>query len=99
MTVQEEMNGNRQAILSVRDSIRQGRSIDNDTRDDLLFTAIVDIYDQITKNTGRLDSLTTKNAPMELFYRVGVWVAGLVGVGIVAFIGGLLTHTIEIVHP
>ena len=82
-------NGNRQTLLSVRDSIRAGHSIDIDTRDDLLFTAIIDVYDQLEK-------FTEKIGPAIIFYRVGIFFASALGLTIMGFLWGLLTGQIEI---
>jgi len=101
MTVEEftMANGNRKVIEAVRDNIRSGHSIDIDTRDDLLFTAILDIYDGIEANQGKITKLDEKTAPAMTFYKVGVFFASAIGLGIVAFIGGLLTHTIVVTFP
>ena len=85
-------NGNRKVIEAVRDNIRTGHSIDIDTRDDLLFTAILDIYDGIETNKEKIE----KFAPVMVFYKVGVFFASAIGLGILTFIGGLLTGTIKV---
>ena len=78
-------NGNRKAILSIRDSIRAGRSVDKDARDDVLFTAIIDIYDQLAKFD-----------PVLTFYKIGVYFAGALGISILGLLWGLLTGQVEI---
>lgn len=79
-------NGNNEVIKKIRDVIEKGGNIDINTRDVLLFSAIVDIYDQI----GELQPVLT-------FYRVGMWFAAILGTSFVALIFGLLTGQVEIV--
>lgn len=81
-------NGNREVIRAVRDSIRSGKSIDIDTRDELLLTAVIDIYDHLE----RLQ-------PALLTYRIGVFLASAVTLGVLGFIGGLLTGQIQVIIP
>lgn len=85
-------NGNRKIIEAVRNSIRSGKSIDIDTRDDLLFTAILDIYDGIEANSQKIE----KFAPAMVFYRAGIFFASAIGLGVLSFIGGLLTGVIRV---
>lgn len=79
-------NGNRAVIQEMREIVKSGRSIDVDTRDQLLFTAVIDIYD-------KLEALQ----PALTFYRIGLWVASGLGVAIIGLIGGILTGRVEIV--
>jgi len=81
------MNGNRKVIETVRDNIRNGKSIDIDTRDELLFTAVIDIYDQLEK-------FQEKFQPVMFFYKVGVTLASAISL---ALIGGLITGQIRII--
>lgn len=55
-------NGNTTVIAEMREIIRQGRSVDIDTRDRLLFTAVIDIYE-------KLESFQ----PMWAFYKIFTW--------------------------
>lgn len=80
------MNGNRAVIKQVRDNIKNGKSLDIDTRDELLFTAVIDIYDQLEEFQ-----------PVLVFYKVGMFFAGAIGLGVLAFIGGLLTGSIAVI--
>lgn len=79
-------NGNNEVIKKIRDVIEKGGNIDINTRDVLLFSAIIDIYDQ-------LENLH----PVLTFYKVGMWFAGILGVSFVSLIFGILTGQVEIV--
>ena len=79
-------NGNNEVIKKIRDVIEKGGNIDINTRDVLLFSAIIDIYDQIEKF-----------APVLTFYRVGMWFAALFGTSFVGLVFGLLTGQVQIV--
>jgi hypothetical protein len=37
--------------------------------------------------------------PVLVFYKVGVWFAGIIGVSVVALIWGIITHTVTLVRP
>ena len=37
--------------------------------------------------------------PVLVFYKVGVWLAGIIGVSIVALIWGIITHSVQLVTP
>lgn len=56
------------------------------TRDLLLFGAIIDIYDQLETFE-----------PLLPFYRASMWVGAILGTAIVGIIVGVITHQIEIV--
>lgn len=79
-------NGNNEIIKKIRDVIEKGGNIDINTRDVLLFLAIVDIYEQ-------LESLQ----PVLVFYRVGLFFASALGLGVLSFIGALLMGKVELV--
>lgn len=79
-------NGNRAVISEMRDIVKSGRSIDIDTRDQLLFTAVIDIYDTLEAFK-----------PAVTFYKVGLFFASALGLGVLGFIGALLTGQIEVV--
>ena len=72
-----------EAYREMRKIIEQGKPIDIDTRDRLLFTAIIDIYEKMD--------------PMLTFYKIGIWFASGIGVSIIALIGGILTGRVELV--
>lgn len=76
-------NGNTEVIREIREIITHGKPLDIDTRDRLLFTAIIDLYEQIE--------------PMRLFYKVGLFLASGIGASVIALIGGILTGKVEIV--
>lgn len=69
----------------MREIVKSGRSIDIDTRDQLLFTAVIDIYD-------KLEELQ----PALTFYKVGLFFASALGLAILGFIGAMLTGQITI---
>ena len=79
-------NGNVKVIRAVLEEISSGKSLDIDTRDKLLFTAVIDIYEHLEKLQ-----------PALLFYKVGMFFAGAIGLAILGFIGGLLTGQIEVI--
>jgi hypothetical protein len=79
-------NGNNEIIKKLRDVIEKGGNIDVNTRDVLLFSAIVDIYEQIEKLQ-----------PVLTFYKVSMFFFSAIGMGILGFIGALLTGKIELV--
>lgn len=79
-------DANSVVIQEMRKIISEGRSIDVDTRDRLLFTAVMDIYE-------KLDELR----PTLLFYRVGLFFASAIGMAVLAFAGALLMGKIELV--
>ena len=79
-------NGNRAVIQEMREIVKLGRPLDINTRDQLLFTAIIDIYDQ-------LHNLQ----PVLVFYKVGLWFAATLGVSIISLITGILTGHVEMV--
>lgn len=62
-----------------------GKSLDSDTRDRLLFTAVIDIYEK----------LETLN-PVLVFYKVGMWFASALGLGFLSLIIGILTGRAEV---
>ena len=79
-------NGNNELIKKIRDVIEKGGNIDVNTRDVLLFSAIVDIYEQ-------LEELK----PVLTFYKVGMYFASAIGVSIIGFFGALLTGRVELI--
>jgi len=100
--------GNNEVIRKLRDVIQNGGGIDVNTRDVLLFSAIVDIYDQL--ELLRTDTTTgikearaeTKRVMLEtqpavVFYKVGIWMASAIGLSILGVVGALLTGQMEII--
>lgn len=79
-------NGNNEVLKKIRDVIEKGGNIDPNTRDVLLFSAIVDIYDQLEKLQ-----------PVLTFYKVSMFFFSAVGMGILGFAGALLSGKIELV--
>ena len=90
-------NSNSEVIRKIRDVIEKGGNIDVNTRDVLLFTAIIDIYEQNELSRAEMKQLREETKPAVLFTKVGVWVLSVAGVGFISFIGALLTGQVEIV--
>lgn len=59
------MTGNSELIRKIRDVIERGGSIDNNTRDVLLFSAILDIYDSNEKQAEMIKGLKKQIADGE----------------------------------
>lgn len=79
-------NGNNEVIKKIRDMIEKDRGIDPATRDVLLFSAIVDIYDQLERLS-----------PVLTFYKASMFFVSAVGMGVLGFLGALLTGKIELI--
>lgn len=79
-------NGNTEVIREMRELLKQGKPLDIDTRDRLLFTAVIDIYE-------KLELLS----PVLIFYKVSMWVTAIVAAGILGIIGGIATGKIELI--
>jgi len=45
----------------------------------------------------RLDERDEKLQPVILFYKVGIWLAALLGTSIMAFLWGVFTHRVELI--
>lgn len=78
-------NGNTNVIREIKQIIDDGKPLDIDTRDRLLFSAVIDIY-------AKLEHLE----PVLVFYRVGMFFASAIGIAVIGFVGGLLTGKIEL---
>jgi hypothetical protein len=85
-------NGNKAVLTEMREIVKSGRPIDIDTRDQLLFTAVIDIYDNLECLHEGMKALH----PALTFYKVGLFFASALGLGILGFIGALLTGQIHI---
>jgi hypothetical protein len=83
-------NGNNAVITKIRDLIEKGGKIDPDTRDILLFSAIVDIYDQ-------LGIVRAETLPAVTFSRIGLWVAGGLGTLLVGLLFAIFTGKVELI--
>lgn len=83
-------NGNNEVIKKIRDLIEKGGKIDPDTRDVLLFSAIVDIYDQ-------LSIVRTETQPAIAFSRIGLWVAGGIGTLLIGLLFAIFTGKVELI--
>ncbi len=75
-------NGNTKVIAEMREIIKEGRKVDIDTRDRLLFTAVIDIYEHLE--------------PMVAFYKVGMWFASALGGSLILLVFGLMTGQVEL---
>jgi hypothetical protein len=78
--------GSSEIIRQLRSVIEKGGNLDVNTRDVLLFSAIIDIYDQ-------LEELK----PIIPFYRVGMYFASAIGLSVIAFFGALLTGKVDLI--
>ncbi len=73
-------------IKKFRDIIEKGGSIDANTRDVLLFTAIIDVNTQ-------LEMLQ----PVLTFYKIGMWFVAILAAAVFGLLWGLLTGQVQIV--
>jgi hypothetical protein len=78
-------DSNVQVIKEMRTIIEEGNTISPQTRDRLLFTAVIDIYE-------KLEAFQ----PALIFYKIGLFFASAIGIAILAFMGGLLTGKIAV---
>ncbi len=101
-------NGNNEIIKKLRDVIQNGGNIDVNTRDVLLFSAIIDIYDQyeITRNDTKslrdemrkeFIAVRKEMEPALNFAKAGVWVVGAFGVSFVGLVFMMLTGQVELI--
>lgn len=79
-------NGNTELIREMKRIVEDGKPLDIDTRDRMLFGAIIDIYEKLEKF-----------APVFTFYQIGMYFASAIGLGILGVIGALLTGKIELI--
>lgn len=80
------MSGNNDVIKQLKSVVEKGGNLDVNTRDVLLFSAIIDIYDQ-------LETLR----PVLTFYKASMFFVSSIGLAILGFIGALLTGKVEII--
>lgn len=79
-------NGNTDLIREMKKIIEDGKPLDIETRDRLLFSAIIDIYEKLEMFQ-----------PVFVFYKVGMYFASAIGLSVLAVIGALLTGSVELV--
>lgn len=79
-------NGNTELMREMKRIVEEGKPLDIETRDRMLFSAIIDIYENLEKF-----------APVFAFYQVGMYFASAIGIGVLTVIGALLTGKIELV--
>lgn len=100
-------NANNELLKKLRDVIEKGGGIDVNTRDVLLFSAIVDMYDQNEKLSAEINALKENNQaeiqklrdetrPMMTFYRVALWAGMVLGVSFIGLMFGMLTGQVEV---
>ena len=80
------MSGNSDVIKQLKSVVEKGGNLDVNTRDVLLFSAIIDIYDQ-------LETLR----PVLTFYKAAMFFVSAIGLSVLGFIGALLTGRVEII--
>lgn len=99
---------NNELIKKLRDVIEKGGNIDVNTRDVLLFSAIIDLYEKIEASNvetqkaiqeARTETrrVIEETRPAIQFYRVGIWMASAIGLAIISFLGALITGRAEII--
>ncbi len=79
-------NGNTELLREMKKIVEDGTPLDIATRDRMLFSAIIDIYEKLEKF-----------APVFTFYQIGMYFASAIGLGILGVIGALLTGRVEFV--
>jgi hypothetical protein len=100
--------GNNEVIKKLRDVIQNGGGIDVNTRDVLLFSAIIDMYEQLEKSRNETQSaiaearsetkrVIDETRPAIVFYRVGIWFASALGLSIIGLFFALMTGRAEII--
>ena len=72
-------NGNAEVIREMKLIIQEGKKLDVDTRDRLLITAIIDIYETLEKFK-----------PVFVFYQLGVFFASAIGVSVIGYMVSLM---------
>lgn len=77
---------NAELMREMRAIIAQGKPVDPEMRDRMLFTALVDVYD-------KLEELS----PALTFYKFGMWAATAIGVSFLTLIGGILTGRVSLI--
>jgi len=98
---------NSELLKKLRDVIEKGGGIDANTRDVLLFSTLIDMYDQNEKLSKELKELRSDHVveiaklreetrPMMTFYKVGLWAAMALGASFIGLIFGMLTGQVEI---
>lgn len=82
-------NGNTALIEEIKKIVEEGKPLDVGMRDRLLLGAVIDIYE-------KHEELAKKLAPVIIFYQVGMYFASAIGLGLIGFMGAVLTGQIEI---
>jgi hypothetical protein len=81
-------NGNTTLIQEIKRVVDEGKTLDVDMRDRLLLGAVIDIYE-------KHEELSTRLAPVIMFYQVGLYFASAIGIAALGMIGALLTGQVE----
>jgi hypothetical protein len=90
-------NGNNEVIKKLRDVIEKGGNIDANTRDVLLFSAIIDIYEKVAALEKQYKTMCDETRPVLIFYKVGLWLASALGILFVGLLFGIFTGQIEVI--
>lgn len=79
-------NGNTDLIREMKKIIEDGKPLDIETRDRLLFSAVIDIYEKIEAFR-----------PVLIFYQISLYFASAIGLGLLGIIGAVLTGQVELI--
>ena len=79
------MSRNHAVLDEIRKIVSEGEALDIRTRDRLLLTAVLDIYEQ-------LEAMQ----PALAFYRAAVYLASALAASVIALLWGLLTGQVEL---
>jgi len=91
------MSGNNELIKKIRDVIEKGGNIDVNTRDVLLFSAVVDIYESIDSMSKRYEEQISEIKPALTFYKVGMWISAAFGLSFIGLVFGMLTGQVQVI--
>lgn len=98
------MNGNTDLIREMKKIVEDGETLDVRMRDRLFLQGLIDIYEKLESNgteqkkrDDEINARFEKLAPVLTFYQVGMYFASAIGLGVIAFIGAMLTGQVEIV--
>ena len=98
------MNGNTDLIREMKRIVEAGDTLDVRMRDRLFLQGLIDIYEKMEemnesqkKRDENINTRFEKLQPVMTFYQVGLWFASAIGVGIIGFIGYLLTGQVEVI--
>jgi len=84
---------NADLIRDLKKLVEEGKPLESSTRDRLLFTTIIDIYE----NMERMNKTFDEYRPLLGFYKTMMYFALAAGISIMGFMGALLTHQVDVV--